>query len=423
MWTSFRADNMPGHTKNPLSSLLARMPKAKSPESLKVIELLDDSDDEDTKEQCSVKDSNEEIQEKTKGTQTKEPAAAKEREVAIDNLCNELQEVFKLLRTKEKRKLSDAFESTPELKKRKISDASEGSSRLKSPPAAVVSPNQDEACIKPKEHEETCVECVEEFATAAATNSENENSNFEALLKTAGEEQQRLQDTVEAENMTDALINSFNDCMPPEASKGGEGTPQAEDNQDPNCLAIEESSGDVCSVDLPTNEEATLEETAESFHEPDITPNEETVENSHPEELDEPQDDVSIEYEWEETWDSPVNAIVSTTIQWIKDILPPSIGSFFLFVSGLYCVSVDSSAPLKLALCLLVYCVNVGNAVEERETGDQPVFCVSLPTNGSKSWRALVLSFYTIGGLGLLNLVSAFGDKLGDRIRTQMQQA
>jgi len=416
---------MPAPTRSPLSSLFARMPETKSPEDMKVIEILDTDDDEDTKEQCSVKDSAEEIQEK-------KPAAKDPREVAIDNLCNELQEVFKLLKNKEKRKLSDAVD-TPEAKKRKISDASEDSSRLKAPPTAVVSPTQSGACSEPK-GDESCVECVEaELATTAGAASSdcNENSNFEALLKTAGEEQQRLRDTVQVDLTVDGAVQHedlVDACMPAEASEV-DGTPQADDYlsvespQDPNCLAVEEAREDICPAVLPTREDVTVEVTTETVYEPDTAPKEEAIENEPPEEVDEPEDAVLFEYEGEETWDSPVNTRVASAIQWMKDILPPSFGSCLLFVCGLYCAYVDRSAAFKLALCLLVYCVNVGNMVVETETGDQPVFCVSLPANASKGWRTLVLSFYTIGFLGVLNLVSAFGEKIGDRILTKMRQA
>ncbi|KAL3942239.1 MAG: hypothetical protein SGBAC_003548 [Bacillariaceae sp.] len=414
---------MTSHANSPPSSQFASMPKVKTPEDTEIIELFD-SDDEDTKEGCSVKDSTEDIEEK-------KPAAKVARAAVIDNLCNELQEVFKLLRTKEKRKLNDACE-TPEAKKRKVSDATEESSRLKDAPTTVVTPNQTKAYIEPKRNESYEEGVEAEFATtAAASSASNENSNFEALVKTAGEEQQRLQDTTDVDLSIGVTVQHedlVDECMPAEASEV-DGTPYADDYlsveapQDPNCLAIEKSAVDTDSVALPTTKGNMVEASTESVYESDAAPNEQAVEYAEPEEMDRPEDaELLVEYK-EETCDHPVNSGLFVAIQCVKQIFPPSFGTCLLFVCGLYCSYVDRSAALKLALCLPVYCANIGNAVMETETGDEPVFCISLPANASRSWRALVLAFYTIGMLGVLNLVCVFGEKIVDRILIEMHQA
>jgi len=434
---------MPGKTRGSLSSRSAMKPKAKLPED-EIIEILE-SDDEDTKEQCSVNEDS------CRDIQDQKPAAKGPREVAIDNLCRELKEVFKLLEQKEKRKISDAFEPR-ETKKRKISDASHESPQLKAPPRAAVSPNQGEAWVDKKDVDyplELVNAELNTKHTMEATSDANENSNFEALLKTAGEEQQRLQaaaDMDDTEAPTMQAEDLVDRSMPDDAS-AVDGTPQDADylavevsqdstcladevSQDPNCLAVEHAVTEAPTPETETTGESNAElenEAVESSHQTEESgeelDNEDVEYYMFPEALDESEEASLIEYEEAETCDVPLNSRVSATIQWIKDILPPSFGSCFLFVCGLCCVYVDRLAAVKFALCLLVFCFNVGNAVVETESGDKPVFCVSLPKNPSKSWRALVLAICMVGFVTVINVISSLGEKVANRLQVKPQLA
>jgi len=410
--------------------------KAELPKGKEVIE-IPDSDDEDTKEQCSVnKDSGREIQDQ-------KPAAKLSTEEAIDNMCKELREVFNKLHDKEKRKICDVFE-THGAKRRKISDATHESPPLKDPPMAVVSPSQGEASFDTKEGG-SCAECVEtELETKqnlVATSDANENSNFEALLKTAGEEQQRLQAAAELDDAKVATMQEedlVDRSMPDEACEV-DGTPQDKDyltvevSQDPNCLVVEQATSEVLTPESHSNGESTAEleteaaEYTQETEESNVELEREDPDDGEcymlPEKLEGTEEEDLVENEETETCDSPVNTRVSAMIQRFTDVLPPSFGTFFLFVCGLCCVYVDRTAAVKFALCLLVFSFNVGNAVVETESGDKPVFCVSLPKTPSKSWRALVLSISMVGFFMVINVISTFGEKVANRFQVKTHLA